>query len=75
MTTWSKDRFQIAVSSLRDQALRTITQIDQADRSTIDHIRQWDPKLADLLDAGTTQRKQASAAILAHIESRSEIKE
>lgn len=75
MSKWTKERFQTAVSSLRDQALRTITQIDQADRSTIDSIREWDPKLAELLDLGTTQRRQASEAILKHIESRSEINE
>jgi hypothetical protein len=69
---WSKPRFQQAVASLRQQAVSTVLQIDSADRSTIAAIREHDPALADLLDKGTTQRREASLAILRHLEGRME---
>jgi len=68
----TKEQFKSYVASLEQQAERTIVQIDVADRAITAGIREHDPKLADLLQKGTEQRRAVSVEIGNYIRSRRE---
>lgn len=68
-----KEQFQKVVAGLEEQAERTVVSIDVMDRTLIAAIREHDPKLADLLQVGTDQRRAASLAIGNYIRSRRDV--